>query len=335
MTMLVHGTSTLPCPALPEGELEGIYSPDFRHNLVALKALQKKGVEVTFPAYKTCAECKDPKTGQVLWTFEQAQNGLYEAALEIPSDVAYAGATTTPSEGNKSGLQHPSMLLHCRLGHMNEAYMKTLIQNKAIKGLPEKFTPAPQDMHTSCLPCIEAKTQAKPHPAVGKKADAPLAKVHVDLVGPLPTSLKGERYWLTIVDDCTRCGWTVLLHTKEQAKHRIIEWVVLVEKQTELKLKHLHGDRGGEFLNNILLNFLKEKGIHYTFSNPNSPQQNGVAEARNKSTSRILRTLMLQSEAPRSLWGYAVQHATRTTSSLMDCFKGKPLTNNGTRNLRL
>jgi hypothetical protein len=89
-----------------------------------------------------------------------------------------------------------------------------------------------------------------------------------------------------------------------------MEWIALVENQTGLKLKHLHGDRGGEFLNNILLNFLKGKGIEYTFSNKDSPEQNGVAEARNKSTGRILRTLMLQSEAPRSLWGHAVQHAT-------------------------
>lgn len=116
---------------------------------------------------RACAKCKDPKAGTVFWTFEQVNNGLYEAHLKIPSQGAYAGAITAPSLMTHS-LQHPSMLLHCRLGHMNEAYIRTLITNKVIEGLLE-------------------------NPPLGKSATMPLVKVHVDLVGPLPPSLKGER----------------------------------------------------------------------------------------------------------------------------------------------
>lgn len=310
MVAYARGTSVLPCPAVPEKELKGIYSPDFRHNLVAVSALQKKGVEVTFPPFKAHAECKDPSTGQVLWTFKQSQNGLYEATLQLPPSDEFAGAASTVCQCNSHSLQHPSILLHYRLGHMSEAYMKTLISKGDVKGLPKSFTPLPKELHSSCEPCIEAKTQAKPHPNMRSRATRPLEKVHVDLVGPLPTTLRGERYWLTIVDDYSRHGWTVLLHTKDQAKLRIIEWIALQERQTQHKVKHVHGDRGGEFLNNVLLGHLKSMGVEYTFSNPDSPQQNGVAEARNKATGRILRALLLQSEAPRSLWGYAVSHAT-------------------------
>ena len=81
-----------------------------------------------------------------------------------------------------------------------------------------------------------------------------------------------------------------------------------MENQTTHRLKHLHGDRGGEFLNNVLLQHLNSKGVRYTFSNPDSPQQNGVAEARNKASGRIITALLRQSEAPMSLWPYAAQH---------------------------
>ena len=310
MISLAHGTSILPCPALPEKELKGIYSSEFRHNLVALKELQKRGVEVAFPAHKTCAECRNPSTGEVLWTFEEGESGLYEATIQLPPSDTFAGATTTACQCHAHSLQHPTILLHYRLGHMSESYIQTLIKAGSIQGLPKAYTHVPKELHTSCLPCIEAKSQAKAHPLNRTRAKQPLAKVHVDLVGPLPGSLKGERYRLTIVDDFSRFGWTVLLHTKDQAKVRIIEWMALVEKQTEHKVKHVHGDRGGEFLNNILLGHLQSVGVKYTFSNPDSPQQNGVAEARNKCTGRILRSLLLQSEAPKSLWGYAVLHAT-------------------------
>jgi len=52
------------------------------------------------------------------------------------------------------------------------------------------------------------------------------------------------------------------------------------------------------------------RGTTYSFSNPDSPEQNGVAEAANKTIMRIARTLLEHSQAPQDLWGYAVLHAT-------------------------
>ena len=316
MISYAHGTSVLPCPAVPEQQLKGVYSPEFRHNLVAVKALQRQGVEVVFPAHKNTAECKDPATGKVLWSFVQGDNGLYQAQVEIPPpQSSHAAVAAIPKErcatAHTSHPQHtPSMLLHYRLGHMSEGYIKTLVRKGAIAGLPKTFSSPHKDISQCCVPCIQAKTQATPHPLQRKRAPNALSKVHVDLVGPLSPTVKGQRYWLTIVDDFSRFGWTLLLHTKDQAKHRLLEWIAQVERSTGKKVRHVHGDRGGEFLNNILLKELRTMGVVYTFSNPDSPQQNGVAEARNKSIGRITRTLLLHSHAPQVLWGYAATHAT-------------------------
>ena len=309
MVFLSHGTSTIPCAAVPQGELRGLYSQDFRHNLASVGALQEKGVDVVFPANKATAECRNSTTGEVMWTFKRGHSGLYEGTLLI-DNKEFAGAVTSTCKCELHSLQHPSILLHYRLGHMSEGYMRTLIKGEAISDLPKKFIPVPKELHLSCLPCIQGKTQAKPHPPVCSRAPSILNKVHVDLVGPLPYALRGERYWLTIVDDHSRFGWTYLLHTKDQAKQRLVEWIAQVECQKQQRVKHIHGDRGGEFLNAFLLEHLRVRGVQYSFSNPDSPEQNGIAEARNKSMGRILRTLLLQSDAPRSLWGYAAHHAT-------------------------
>jgi len=81
LTSVARGTTELPCPALPSGTLRGLHSPNFRHNLVSLGDLQKKGVEVLFPAGTSEAMCLDPKTGKVLWRFKRSPQGLYEARV--------------------------------------------------------------------------------------------------------------------------------------------------------------------------------------------------------------------------------------------------------------
>ena len=306
----VTSTAELPCPALRGGGLKGLYSPHFNHNLIGVSALQRKGVDIHFPAWQAYADCKDSATGEVLWRFHRHGQGLYEADLHVPAATPTAKvAATTCCQCDTLPITHPAMLHHYRLGHMGEGTMKLLCK-QGLKGLPEHLPAPPQSLHNSCLPCIESKTQAAPHPPLAVRASGPLVKIHADLVGPNPVSLRGERYRLTIVDDWSRHGWTILLHTKDQAKQRILEWIAFAENHTRRKLQHFHGDRGGEFLNKLLLQHFRAEGVGYSFSNPDSPQQNGVAEARNKSTGRILRALLNQSEAPRSLWGYAVQHAT-------------------------
>jgi len=264
-------------------------------------------VEVTFPAFKNSAECKDPTTGTVLWTFHRRASGLYEA------EVRETAAALHPSSAaaNSAPPIHPTTILHQRLGHMGVGSMRTVISAQSIKGLPATFVAPPRPFATDCLPCIQGKTQAAPHPLVLKRATRRGEKLHVDLVGPMPTSsIRGHRYCLTIVECFSRKKFTILLHTKAQARTKIIEFINMVECKTKLKVEHLHGDRGREFFNDALLSYLDSRGTTYSFSNPDSPQQNGVAEAANKTVLQIARTLLEHSQAPRNLWGYAVLHAT-------------------------
>jgi len=57
-----------------------------------------------------------------------------------------------------------------------------------------------------------------------------------------------------------------------------------LETATGLKVKKVHSDRGGEFIDGNIQSFFKEKGIEHEVSVPHTPQQNGVAEHFNQTT---------------------------------------------------
>jgi len=129
-------------------------------------------------------------------------------------------------------------------------------------------------------------------------------------------SVRGHRYWLTLVDDHTRHGWSIPLHTKDQAKTHIIEWVTAAQRQTGCQLIRFKCDRGSEFVNAALKDYFRASGVQLDLANPYSPEQNGRAEARNKTVSTLLRALLLQSEAPKSLWCYGLAHANHLANLL-------------------
>ena len=51
---------------------------------------------------------------------------------------------------------------------------------------------------------------------------------------------------------------------------------------SRVKIKVIRSDNGKEYFNQVLSSFLEKEGIIHQYSCINSPQQNGVAEQKNK-----------------------------------------------------
>ena len=79
-----------------------------------------------------------------------------------------------------------------------------------------------------------------------------------------------------------------------------------MEKQTSKNIKILRSDRGGEYLSNEFLDYLKEYGILSQWTPPGTPQLNGVSERRNRTLLDMVRSMMSRIELPISFWGYAL-----------------------------
>ncbi|CAI7921542.1 unnamed protein product, partial [Closterium sp. NIES-53] len=77
----------------------------------------------------------------------------------------------------------------------------------------------------------------------------------------------------------------------------------------DLPVLHLHSDRGGEFCSNLLRNFCHGEGILRSFTLPNSPQQNRIAERRIGLVMEVARNSMIHAAAPHFLWPFVVRYA--------------------------
>nr|GEV20047.1 retrovirus-related Pol polyprotein from transposon TNT 1-94 [Tanacetum cinerariifolium] len=77
------------------------------------------------------------------------------------------------------------------------------------------------------------------------------------------------------------------------------------KKQFYHKVKIIKSDNGTEFKNHELIEFYGLKGIKREYSNPRTPQQNGVAERKNKTLIKASRTMLADSFLPTTFWAEA------------------------------
>ncbi|GJW90727.1 putative ribonuclease H-like domain-containing protein [Tanacetum coccineum] len=79
-----------------------------------------------------------------------------------------------------------------------------------------------------------------------------------------------------------------------------------IENLVDHKVKVIRCDNGTEFKNREMNQFCEMKGILRQFSVARTPQQNGVAERRNRTLIEAARTMLADSKLPTTFWAEAV-----------------------------
>ena len=69
-----------------------------------------------------------------------------------------------------------------------------------------------------------------------------LELVYLDIAGPLPTSIRGNRVFLQVVDSATRRTWSLPLPSKDAAIEALRQWRKKEELQTRTKVKGVRSD---------------------------------------------------------------------------------------------
>ena len=108
---------------------------------------------------------------------------------------------------------------------------------------------------------------------------------------------------LSFIDHKSRYSWRYFLRYKSHVK------AAFLERESGKKLKTLHSDRGGEYMDGQLAAELKSRGISHTLSSPDTQQQNGVAERWNRTIIEAVRTSLHAAGLSTGWWGGAVKHA--------------------------
>lgn len=155
-----------------------------------------------------------------------------------------------------------------------------------------------------CECCIEGKMTRLPFSESKNKSKDIFDLVHSD-VCPVPQVMTPGRkkYVVTFIDDYSHYTKIYLIGHKDETFEKFKEYLRAAENQFKKKIKVLRSDRGGEYISNEMKQFLKSEGIESQLTTPYTPEQNGVAERKNRYLMEMTRCMLIDSKLNLKYWG--------------------------------
>ncbi|GJS03737.1 putative ribonuclease H-like domain-containing protein [Tanacetum coccineum] len=276
---------------------------ELKFNLFSVSQMCDKKNYVLF----TDSEClvlspnfKLPDENQILLKIPR-QDNMYSFDMKniVPKDSLTCLVAKATSE--------ESMLWHRRLGHINFKNINKLVKENLVRDLPLKRFENDQ----TCVACLKGKQhRASCKTKAFNPITKPLFMLHMDLFGPtFVSSLMHKKYCLVVTDDYSRFSWVFFLTTKDETSEILKNFIKEVENLVDKKVKIIRSDNGTEFKNKVMDDFCREKGIKREYSVARTPQQNGVAERKNRTLIEAARTMLADSKLPTTFWAEAVSTA--------------------------
>jgi hypothetical protein len=266
-----------------------LYVPGLKKNLLSISALDEKGYRVAFIDGEVFMWAKGETINEAI-VIGNKENGLYK--LKGHPKIAMTHAIENSCE-----------LWHRRLAHINYKALPYIW--KAVTGLPELKV----DQEGICNGCAQGKNIKNPFPKRDSKAGV-LELIHSDVCGPMPSSsISGYVYDVSFIDDYSRKTWIYFLKSKDEVFSKFKEFKALIENLSETKIKILRSDNGGEYTSKEFVNFCRDVGIKRELTTPYNPQQNGVAERKNRTIMEVVKTMIHDEDLPMCLWGEATMVA--------------------------
>ena len=270
-----------------------LHMPEIRKNLVSGSLLSKKGFKLVF----------------VSDNFILTKNGMYVGKGYMSNGLLKMNVMTIvpPIKNiNKKSMSSAYMLKssnvwHGRLGHVNYNTLRRLINMECLPNFKI-------DSNYKCEICVESKLTKTSFQSIERSSE-PLELIHSDICDlKFIQTRVGKKYFLTLIDDCTRYCYVYLLRSKDDALEMFQHFKNEVENQLDRKIKVIRSDRGGEY-EAPFGDFCSQHGIIHQTTAPYSPQQNGVAEHKNITLKEMMNALLLSSGLPQNLWGEVILSA--------------------------
>ncbi|GKD54343.1 putative RNA-directed DNA polymerase [Tanacetum coccineum] len=145
-----------------------------------------------------------------------------------------------------------------------------------------------------------------------------LELIHTDICGSFPSGISGHKSFITFIDNYSRYMYLFLFNEKSESLETFKTSKAEVENQLDRKIKVVRSDRGGEYYGRhtdvgqapgSFFDFCKDHGIINQYTMPGTPQQNGVAERRNRTLMDMVRSMLANSNLPEFLWTEALKTA--------------------------
>jgi transposase InsO family protein len=135
----------------------------------------------------------------------------------------------------------------------------------------------------------------------------PLEMFHMNLFGHIAyISIGGNKYGLVVIDDYSRFTWIFFLHDNIETQEVLKKFLKRAQNEFDAKVKKIRSDNDSEFKNTQVENYLDQEGIKFEFLVPYTPQQNGVAERKNRTLIELARTMLDEYKTFDHFWAEAI-----------------------------
>jgi hypothetical protein len=274
-----------------------LHIPKLDYNLISISKLTRD-LNCVAKFFPNLCKFQDLDTGKKIGSAKMC-SGLYLLNGFTPQKGQTQNGILAPHKGRSVlnfyvNKDSDVMLWHYRLGHPNFMYLEKLVPSLFTNKNSESF---------KCEVCQLSKQIHSSDPTISYKSSHPFAIIHSDVWGPSPVkNITGTRWFVFFVDDHTRLTWLFLMKEKSKVSQIFQNFHSMIQTQFHTKIQILKTDNAKEYFNSELNTYCLNQDILHISSCVDTPQQNGVAERKNRHLLEVARSLMFPNNSGERLY---------------------------------
>jgi transposase InsO family protein len=136
-------------------------------------------------------------------------------------------------------------------------------------------------------------------------------------------SLGRSRYFVTFIDARSRYCDVFFIKKKSDVVETTINYIERMKTQLGRKPKIFRSDRGTEYTDQKLQTYLLSEGIKFEWTVGYCPEQNKIAERKNRTLVEAARSMLSDSGLLKNHWAEAVNYTSYIQNRIINRVSGK------------